>query len=77
MLAEYNRKKREELKNPTSNQPHKEDNKSINYDIGGEMVLGLVGGIVYYVYRKKTKKVSQSTDEVTRRSETSSLSSPG
>ena len=73
-LAEYNRKKREELKNQTSDQPYKEDNKSVNYGIGGVMVLGLVGGVVYYVYRKNTKKITVS--EVTRRSETSSLSSP-
>ena len=40
-LAEYNRKKWEELKNPINKQPHKEDNKSINYGNGGVMVLGL------------------------------------
>ena len=73
-LAEYNRKKREELKNQTSDQPHKEDNKNINYDIGGVMFLGLLGGVVYYVYRKNTKNITVS--EVTRKSETSSLSSP-
>ena len=55
-LAEYNRKKWEELKNPINNQPHKEDNKSINYGNGGVMVLGLVRGAAYYVYRKNTKK---------------------
>ena len=38
------------------------------------MVLGLVGVVVYYVYRKNTKKITVS--EITRRSETSSLSSP-
>ena len=71
-LAEYNRKKREELKNQTSDQPHKEDNKSINYGIGGVMVLGLVGGVVYYIYRKNTIKINVS--EVMRTDEFPQLS---
>ena len=66
-LAEYNRKKREELKNQTSGQSHKKDNKSINYGIGGVMVLGLVGGVAHYVYRKNIKKITVS--EVMRRDE--------
>ena len=74
-LAEYNRKKREELKNQTSDQPQKEDNKSINCSIGGVMVLGLVGVVVYYVYRKNTKKITVS--EVMRREEFPQLSSRG
>ena len=65
-LAEYNRKKREELKNQTGDQPDKEDNKSINCGIGGVMVLGLVGDVVYYVYRKSVNKLARSREGVKR-----------
>ena len=59
-LAEYNRKKREELKEGSahvSKQKGTQQQKdtpeySVSYGIGGVMVLGLIGGVIYYVVFK-------------------------
>lgn len=62
-LAEYNRKKREELKNasvtPTSNRDESTPTKQStmdNYVMGGVLGLGLVGGLAYFLYKKKDQK---------------------
>ena len=67
-LAEYNRKKREELKNqPKSQQPLDEKPKiEKNYAIGGLIALGLVGGFAYFIYKKQSvsSKVESSKKQI-------------
>ena len=51
-LAEYNRKKREELKV----QAHK--NRVNQYhDIGAVLAVGVIGGLGYYIYQAKANNV--------------------
>lgn len=64
-LAEYNRKKKIELKQQSplhnegestkseSGQQSQKADSEAYYTVGGIMVLGLVGGFVYFIYRKK------------------------
>lgn len=62
-LAEYNRKKREELKNasktPTLNTDESTPTKHSsmdNYVMGGAIGFGLVVYLAYYLYKKKDQK---------------------
>ena len=65
-LAAYNKKKREDLKKQTvythQDQPHKDEvvqQDTMYYSIGGLVAIGLVGAIVYHIYR------GNSTSETT------------
>ena len=62
-LAEHNRKKREAKK--IEEQVHLEKS-GVNqyYGIGGVIVLGVIGGLGYYIYRTKKGQVSQEVKDV-------------
>lgn len=62
-LAEYNRKKREELKQrQTSSNILYKDNTS--YIISGVITISLLGGIIYYFRKNKTSEKNIETPEV-------------
>jgi|GEM_PF-4521888 len=62
-LAEYNRKKREELKQrQTSSNILYKDN--ISYIIIGVLTISLLGGIFYYFRKNKTSEKNIETPEV-------------
>ena len=53
-LAEYNRKKKEELKAEKSEEQKSE--VSQYYGIGDVIAVGVIGGLGYYMYQSKAKK---------------------
>ena len=56
-LAEYNRRKREELKAQTS-QVEPMLTSSTCYGIGAIIAVGVIGGLGYYVYQAKKGEVN-------------------
>ena len=54
-LAEYNRKKREELKAQKSESTQVEPMLTLNqcYGIGAVLAVGVIGGLGYYLYQAK------------------------
>ena len=56
-LAEYNHKKREELKAQTSEVEPKLTS-SMCYGIGAVLAVGVIGGLGYYLYQAKKGEVN-------------------
>ena len=52
-LAEYNRRKREELKAQKS-----ESKQVLTYGIGAVLAVGVIGGLGYYLYQAKKGAVN-------------------
>ena len=59
-LAEYNRRKREELKAQKSESKQVEPMLTLSqcYGIGAVLAVGVIGGLGYYVYQAKKGKVN-------------------
>ena len=58
-LAEYNRRKREELKAQKSEVKPMLDS-SMCHGIGAVLAVGVIGGLVYYVYQAKVNAIVTS-----------------
>ena len=56
-LAEYNHRKREELKTQKSKQVEPKLTSSQCYGIGAVLAVGVIGGLCYYLYQAKVNNV--------------------
>ena len=61
-LAEYNRKKREELK--VQKREEQKSEVSQYYGIGAVLVVGVISGLGYYIYQGKRGEVNVANNDI-------------